>query len=622
MLRTQHRHGNIDMTTHDSSADPETGETVAKLEANLAKVEELTQRLLKVMGHGRSVPPALQGPSQELYVKAASAYMAEMMHNPAKLIEHQIAFWGQSVKHYVEAQHLLAQGKLVPPPDDTPADRRFAHDLWQTHPYFNFIKQQYLMNAAAVQQAVEDIDTLDSEEKKRLRYFSQQIVDMASPTNFLATNPEALALAAETEGESLVAGLENMIADLEANDGDLVVTLADKSAFRLGENLATTPGAVVFRNEMFELIQYAPSTAKVYAIPLIIFPPWINKFYILDLKAQNSLIKWAVDQGYTVFVVSWVNPDAGYRNTSMTDYVEAGYLTAINEAKAICGVKKVNVVGYCIAGTTLSLTLALMKKRKDTSVHCATFFTTLTDFSDRGEVGVFLDDDFIDGIEREVEETGILDSFYMSRTFSYLRSNDLIYGPAIKSYMLGKAPPAFDLLYWNGDGTNLPAAMSVEYLRGLCQHDKFATAGFEIAGEVVKIADVTLPLCAVACETDHIAAWKSSYAGIAKMRSKDKTFILSESGHIAGIVNPPSKNKYGHYTNPELGLTADDWRASADKHKGSWWPRWDAWLSKKSGKKVDARAPGGADHPVLAPAPGTYVVASCSVPASGVWDLG
>ena len=503
---------------------------------------------------------------------------------------------------------MLAQGRFEAPENSGVKDRRFSHELWDTNPYFNFIKQQYLTNADAVKQAVEDIDTLDDEEKKRLRYFSQQLVDMISPTNFLPTNPEALALAAETEGESLVAGLENLISDLEANDGDLVVTLADKSAFKLGENLATTPGSVVFRNRMFELIQYAPTTEKVYETPLIIFPPWINKFYILDLKPQNSLIKWAVDQGHTVFVVSWVNPDASYRDVSMTTYVEEGYLTAINEVKKICGTEQVNAVGYCIAGTTLSLSLALMKKRGDTSVKSATLFTTLTDFSDRGEVGVFLDDDFVDGIEEEVTENGILDSFFMSRTFSYLRSNDLIYGPAIKSYMMGKAPPAFDLLYWNGDGTNLPATMSVEYLRGLCQDDKFATDGFQIAGEVVRLEDVSVPLCAIACETDHIAAWKSSYSGVQKMGSVDKTFILSESGHIAGIINPPSKNKYGHYTNSELGLTSDDWFDSAEKHAGSWWPRWGEWLSKRAGEQVAARQAGDAEHPVLAAAPGTYVI--------------
>ncbi len=595
------------MTTKDVTEDATSGKNLDKLEANLARVEELTQRLLGAIGQGRAVPPPLQGPSQDLYLKAAGAYWTEMMQNPAKLIEHQMGYWSDSVKHFVEAQHVLAQGKIAAPENKGPKDRRFQNELWDTNPYFNFIKQQYLINAAAVQQAVEDVTDLDAGEKKRLQYFSQQIVDLFSPTNFLATNPEALSLAVETEGESLVKGLENLVRDLEANDGDLVVTLADKDAFNVGENLATTEGAVVFRNHLFELIQYAPTTDKVHTTPLLIFPPWINKFYILDLKPQNSLIKWIVDQGYSLFVVSWVNPDAGYRDTGMGDYVEDGYMRAISEVKDICGVKKINTIGYCIAGTTLSLTLSLLKHRGDASVNSATFFTTLTDFSDQGEVGVFLDEDFVQGIEDEVDEAGILDSFYMSRTFSYLRSNDLIYGPAIKSYMMGQAPPAFDLLYWNGDGTNLPATMAKEYLRGLCQRDEFATTGFEVAGDRAHIADVDVPVCAIACETDHIAAWKSSYRGIQKMGSKDKTFILAGSGHIAGIVNPPSKKKYGHWTNPDLNLTPEDWQADADQHEGSWWPLWEKWLSKKSGKKIEARKPGGANHPVLEAAPGSYV---------------
>jgi len=595
------------MTTEEISENAITGKNIDRLEVNLARAEELTQRLLGVMGKGRAVPAALAGPSPDLYAKAIGAYWAEMAQNPAKILEHQLEYWSKSVKHYVEAQHLMMQGKFEAPVDETPKDRRFGHEMWATNPYFNFIKQQYMMNSQAIQQAVDDIDDLESGEKARLEYFSQQIIDMLSPTNFLPTNPEALELAAETEGESLVKGLENLINDLEANDGDLVVTLADKNAFKIGENLATTEGSVVFRNRMFELIQYKPTTEQVHETPLVIFPPWINKFYVMDLKPQNSLIKWIVDQGFTLFVVSWVNPDESYADVGMTEYVEEGYLTAIDQMKAICNVKKVNAVGYCIAGTTLSITLGLMKQRKDTSVNSATFFTTLTDFSDKGEVGVFLENDFVDGIEAEVNEAGVLDHFYMSRTFSFLRSNDLIYGPAIKSYMMGKAPPAFDLLYWNGDGTNLPAKMSVEYLRGLCQNDKLATDGFEVAGTTVRLQDVTIPVCAIACETDHIAAWKSSYCGVQKMGSKEKTFILSESGHIAGIINPPSKKKYGHYTNPELGLTPDDWQAGADKNQGSWWPRWGAWLAKKSGKKVAARVPGDAGHPVIGAAPGSYV---------------
>ncbi len=595
------------MTTDESSQIPTSPDGLGKLETNLTRIEELTQRLLSVMGKGRDVPSALQGPAPDLYVKAAGAYWAEMVNNPAKLIEHQVEYWGNSVKHFVEAQQLLTQGEGEAPSSDGPQDRRFANDMWDTNPYFNFVKQQYLMNAAAIQQSVDDAEGLEAGDKRRLAYFSQQIVDLMSPTNFLATNPEALTLAAETEGESLVAGLENLVRDLEANDGDLVVTLADKGAFKVGENLGTTPGKVVFRNHMFELIQYTPTTETVFETPLIIFPPWINKFYVLDLKPQNSLIKWAVDQGHTVFVVSWVNPDETYRDVGITEYVEDGFLTAIETVKSICDVPSVNAVGYCIAGTTLSITLGLMHKRGDTSVNAATFFTTMTDFSDQGEVGVFLDNDFVDGIEGEVERAGLMSSFYMSRTFSFLRSNDLIYGPAIKSYMMGKAPPAFDLLYWNGDGTNLPGKMAVEYLRDLCQGNKLADDGFEVAGETITLTDVQTPLCAIACETDHIAAWKSSYRGVQAMGSPDKTFILAQSGHIAGIVNPPSKNKYGHFTNDDLTLTPENWQTAATAQTGSWWPRWNDWLSPRSGEKIAARAAGTAKFPAICDAPGVYV---------------
>ena len=480
------------MTTNESPPPPDPGKSLEKLDANLARLEELTQRMLAAMSQARQVPTSLQGPNHELYAKAATALWADMMHNPAKMIEQQVGYWGKTLKHYVEAQQVLAQGRLAPPSDPTPRDRRFSNPLWDTHPYFNFIKQQYLINAEAVQTAVAAVEGLDAKERKRLDYFSRQIIDMLSPTNFLATNPEALERAVETEGQSLIDGMENLIADLERNNGDLVVTLADKDAFRVGENLATTPGDVVFRNHLFELIQYRPTTDQVWRTPLVLFPPWINKFYVLDLKPQNSLIQWLVGQGYTLFVVSWVNPGPEYRDTSMTDYVEEGYLAAIAQARAICGVKAVNAVGYCIAGTTLALALGLLHKRGDASVNAATFFTTLTDFSDQGEVGVFLDNDFVDGIEAEVTEKGVLDSFFMARTFSFLRSNDLIYGPAIKSYMLGQTPPAFDLLYWNGDGTNLPARMAVEYLRGLCQDDRLATTGFALAGQSIRLADVAL----------------------------------------------------------------------------------------------------------------------------------
>jgi len=598
----------LNMTTETNGEDAR----LTRLNANLAKVEELSKRLTSALSSKKTADPALSGPSEDVYVKAAAAYVAEMMQHPSKIMEHQISYWGKTLTHYVDAQQALAKGEFKAPPDPTPRDKRFANPLWQTHPFFNYVKQQYLLNSEAIANAVSELETLDPVAKKRVEYFSKQIVDMMAPTNFLATNPDALERAIETDGASLVKGLENLVRDIEANKGELLVTLADKAAFKVGENIGTTPGAVVYRNKMLELIQYSPTTPTVHQTPLLIFPPWINKFYILDLKPQNSLIKWIVDQGFTLFVVSWVNPDASYADVGMDDYIRDGYLRAMAEVRRITGEKQINAVGYCIAGTTLSLTLAHLERAGDTSVKSATFFTTLTDFSDQGEVGVFLDNDFVDGIERQCAVDGILDRTFMSRTFSFLRSNDLIYQPAIKSYMMGEAPPAFDLLFWNGDGTNLPAKMAVEYLRGLCQADNFAKGKFPVFGEPVSLSGIKLPVCAIACETDHIAAWRGSYNGIRQFGSKDKTFIVSQSGHIAGIVNPPSKGKYGHYTNDAPMTTPDDFMAGATFHQGSWWPRWGAWLEERSGKQVPARIPGDSTNPVLAPAPGTYVSATPS----------
>ncbi len=594
----------------------DTGVRQERLNANLGRLEELSKRLATALTHRRQVDPSLHGPAPDVYMKAAAAYLAEMMQNPARVLEHQVNYWGKTLKHYVEAQQTLAKGEFKAPPDPGPKDRRFGNPLWDTHPFFNYLKQQYLLNSEAITTAVGDMEQLSPEDRRRVDYFTRQIVDMFSPTNFLGTNPDALEKAVATDGESLVQGLENLVRDIETNQDDLLVTLADKEAFHVGQNIATTPGAVVYRTRMLELIQYTPTTEKVHKTPLLIFPPWINKFYIMDLKPANSLIKWIVDQGFTLFVVSWVNPDATYAGTTMDDYIRDGYLRAMAETRRITGEKQINAVGYCIAGTTLGLTLAHLQKAGDQTVNCATFFTTLADFSDPGEVGVFLNDDFVDGIERQTERDGILSRFFMSRTFSFLRSNDLIYTPAIKSYMLGEAPPAFDLLYWNGDGTNLPAQMAVEYLRGLCQQDGFAKGEFKVFGKPVSLREVQVPLCAIACETDHIAHWRGSFNGIKQMGSTDKTFLLSESGHIAGIINPPSKGKYGHYTNP--GPVAGDpeaWLKAATRQDGSWWPRWGAWLAERSGPMVKARVPGdGAE--VLAPAPGTYVVATPDQPAA------
>ncbi|TQS72340.1 class I poly(R)-hydroxyalkanoic acid synthase [Rhodobacteraceae bacterium] len=577
-----------------------------QMQQNLAKIENLSQRLVDALAKKRLPNPALEGPGPDLYMSAAHAWMKELSDKPELVLESQVKYWGEAMTHYVGATHALATAGFVPPDDPGPQDRRFSNPLWNTHPYFNFVKQQYQIASQAMEEATENLPGLDPVDQKRLQYFTRQLVDMMAPTNFLATNPDALERAVATEGASLVQGLENLVRDVEEHNGDLLVTLADRHAFEVGGNLATSEGEVIYRTRLFEMIQYTPKTEQVYRTPLVIFPPWINKFYILDLKQQNSFINYAVEQGFTVFVVSWKNPDQGFADVGFEHYIDS-YMDAIEQVKTITGVAKVNAIGYCIAGTTLALTLALMKARKDTSINSATFFTTLTDFSDQGEFTAFLQDDFVDGLEKQCKADGVLSSYFMSRTFSFLRANDLVWRPAIRSYMMGEAPPAFDLLYWNGDATNLPGKMAIQYLRGLCQQNRFADTAFELKGEKLKLSDVNVPLMAIACETDHIAPWAASFGGIAKMGAREKTFVLAQSGHIAGIVNPPSKKKYGHYTSAAPIKEAEDWLEQAEFHEGTWWGRWAEWLAEKSGRKVAARTPGDASHPSLGPAPGEYV---------------
>lgn len=582
--------------TEDKLAITELG---AKQFEAAEKLQALTTRLMTALSRRAAPNPAIEAPGPDLYFKTAAAWWSNVLSNPSKALEQQSGFWENSMSAYIEALNTLSSDDEA----EASADKRFAGEDWANNPWFNYLMRQYQVTSGAIRSAVEDLDTLPDKEKRRLRYFSDQIVNLMAPNNFLGTNPDALRRALETEGESLLAGLENLVSDLEANNGELLVKLVDESAFEVGGNIATSPGKVVLRTKMLELIQYAPATEKVHAIPIVIFPPWINKFYILDLKPQNSLIKWLVEEGYTVFVASWVNPDASYADVGLEDYIRDGYLAAIEKAKDICGQKSVNAVGYCIAGTTLALTLSYMKKTGDTSINSATFFTALTDFSDQGEFTPFLQNDFIDGIEVEVDRHGILPARVMSRTMSFLRSNDLVYGPAIRSYMMGETPPAFDLLYWNGDSTNMPGKMAMQYLRGLCQRNEFANGAFELMNQTLNLADVEVPMTAVVAQTDHIAAWKDCYRGVQKMGSANKTFIVSESGHIAGIVNPPSKKKYGHYTNDDLNLSADDWLADASYHEGSWWPRWEGWLKERSGDAVTARIP----STDLGQAPGDYV---------------
>ncbi len=586
-------------------AEYQESEAGDRLNANLERLDQLNRRFLNVLAKRKPPNPAMLGPGAEFYSEAMAAFMHESASHPAKIFEQQVSYWGESLQNWMSLSASVNDDEK----DESTkkSDSRFRSEEWQDSPFFKLVREQYLTNAKAVQRAVADMEGVNERQRQRLEFFSRQIVDMMSPANFLATNPEALQRAADTEGESLVRGLENLVRDLERNDGELLVTLADTDAFTVGENLATSEGEVVCQSPLFELIQYAPRTDKAHRIPLLIVPPWINKYYILDLKPDNSFIRWTVEQGFTVFVISWVNPSAAHREVGMDDYAAEGCLKAIKEVKRITGEKQINTIGYCIGGTLLALVLAYMAKTGDKSVRAATFFTTLTDFSELGELGVFIDEDFLRAIESEVAEKGYLPYIHMSRTFSFMRAGDLVYGPAVRSYLLGETPPAFDLLYWNGDSTNLPAKMTIDYLRRLCQDNEFGHDGFELLGETVKLSDVRHPLIAVACEKDHIANWPGSYRGIAAMGSRDKSFLLSESGHIAGIINPPTRNRYGHYMSGSIPKSASEWREKAEFHEGSWWDVWRGWVSRRSGAMIDARRPGENGVTTFGPAPGQYV---------------
>ena len=590
------------MTSSDKnlpSIDPQ-------LNANLQKLEELSARFFEILSSKKQINPALNGPGHDIFVKTAGAYLKSMVQSPTFVMEQQISYWGKTLEYFVDTQKQFFS-ENDKNEDVGSVDKRFTHQLWRSSPFFKYVLSQYQANSYMIKSAVAQVEGLSSKDKMRLEYFSSQIIDMIAPTNFFGTNPDALEKAFLTKGQSLVQGLENLIRDLEANDGELLVCLANEKAFKVGSDLASTPGKVVYRNRLFELIQYSPSTGTVHRIPLLIFPPWINKYYILDLKPHNSLIRWLVNQGYTLFVVSWVNPDSSYSDVGLEEYIEEGYFQAIAQVKAICNVEKINALGYCIAGTILCLVMSILSKRGDRSINTATLFTTLTDFSNQREFTPFLQNDFVDAIEAEANDKGILESFIIARTFSFLRANDLIYTPAIKSYMMGEAPPSFDLLFWNGDGSNLPGKMAVQYLRHLCQDNQFAKNELKIFEETIGAADIETPIFAVSCETDHIASWKDSLRGLQNFSSKEKTFVLSEAGHVAGIVNAPGSGKYGYYFGNGEFENPEQWKNGAVFEKESWWPFWERWLREKSKDLVEARIPKAKFDSDLGDAPGYYV---------------
>ncbi|MEM7042548.1 MAG: class I poly(R)-hydroxyalkanoic acid synthase [Pseudomonadota bacterium] len=540
--------------------------------------------------------------------KAFFDFGAKLMADPAKLAEAQMAFWQGQTDLW---QHMMqrAQGDVSDPlVEPERGDRRFKDQAWSDELLFDYIKQSYLLSADWMRDLVDKVDDQDPETHERVAFYTRQFISAMSPSNFAATNPAVLEKAKATGGQNLIEGLKHLLEDLERGKGRLKISMVDEEAFTVGENVAASDGQVVFQNELMQLVQYAPTTETVFKRPLLLVPPWINKFYILDLQPKNSFIRHAVDQGHTVFVISWANPSKQHADKTFEDYLLEGPLAAMAAIEQATGEDSVNILGFCIGGILISTLLGhLAAKGESGRVASATFLTALFDFRNVGEARVFIDEAQIAEIERHVAEKGYLEGHHMADMFSMMRENDLIWSFVVNNYLMGREPMAFDLLYWNADSTRLPAAMLVFYLKAFYQENRLREpGGLTLAGTPIDLTAVTTPTYLMAAKDDHIAPWRSCYPGT-QLLAGPKRFVLAASGHIAGVVNPPAAKKYGHWTNTKLPAEPDDWLDGANWHDGSWWPDWYRWLARKGGKKVQARAVGEGQLKSIEPAPGSYV---------------
>ncbi|MFD2228682.1 PHA/PHB synthase family protein [Alkalimarinus sediminis] len=521
-------------------------------------------------------------------------------HTDVELIKNHAKLIGATANRLV--------GKMADPivvPEK--GDHRFGDEDWSDNMVFDYIKQAYLLNSNALMELVDSLEDSNTHTHDQFMFYSRQIVNALSPSNFPLTNPEVLKKTLSSGGVNLIDGFKQFVDDYKKNPGMFNVSMTDFTAFSVGKNVATTPGKVVFQNEMMQLIQYQPTTEKVNKTPLLIIPPWINKYYILDLKEKNSLIKWLVDQGNTVFIISWVNPGPSYRDTGFEDYMTQGPLAALDAIEKATGESEVNAIGYCVGGTLLASTLAWLTAKRKKRIKSATYLTTLIDFSDPGGIGVFINDNSITNIEKRLDKVGYYDGRAMAFSFNMLRENDLFWSFVIKNYLKGEKPAPFDLLYWNSDGTNLPAKMHGYYLRNMyLENNLVKPGGIELEGVKIDISKIKTPAYFLSTVQDHIAKWKTTYKG-ALLHSGDVKFVLSGSGHIAGVVNPPAQEKYGYWTNSDLPEESDLWFKAAQKHSGSWWNDWKEWSEQFAGEKVEPRIPGDRELNVIEDAPGSYV---------------
>ncbi len=552
--------------------------------------------------------------------RPAGSGMGDQMSDAVKTLGHVAEYWLSDSGRALEVQSQLSSSFIslwantlkrftgeetepVVPPD--PADKRFNNPEWRTNPFFDFLRQAYSISSKWANDLVDKAE-LDPHERQKAQFYIRQLSGALSPTNFLATNPELIRETLRTSGENLVRGMHMFAEDVEAGNGQLRIRQSDNSRFELGVDMATTPGKVVFRNDLIELIQYNPTTPDVYRRPLLIVPPWINKFYVLDLNPEKSFIRWAVSQGLTVFVISWVNPDARHADKDFEAYMREGIFAACEAMEAATGERQVTAIGYCVGGTLLAVTLAYMAAMKDDRIASVTFFTTQVDFKDSGDLKVFVDEARIASMEEKMQQTGYLDGVEMASAFNMLRPNELIWSYFVNNYLKGKEPMPFDLLTWNSDSTRMPAANHSFYLRNCYLDDKLAKGEMEIAGETLNLKNVTVPVYNLAAREDHIAPAVSVFNG-AKLFGGPMRYVLAGSGHIAGVVNPASKPKYQYWTGDVPSGTFEDWVATAKETKGTWWLDWIEWISSQAPDKVPARTPGDGKLTPICDAPGEYV---------------
>ena len=542
---------------------------------------------------------------------ALQEVMKGLAADPGTVMQRQFNLWGDYAKLMATMSRRMTGEDVKPAIEPDKGDRRFTHAAWRENPMLDFVKQSYLIGSRWLETTVSQLDGMDEHEKAKAEFYTKQFIDACAPSNFAMLNPEVIETTIETKGENLFKGFKNLLEDIDRGHGKLAIRQADLEHFKLGENIATTPGKVVYQNAIMQLIQYAPTTEKVAKTPMLIVPPWINKFYILDLQEKNSFIKWLVDQGRTVFVISWVNPDPSLRDKTFEDYIREGLFEALDAIKLATGEEKADTIGYCIGGTMLSMALAYMAKTGDDRVNTATFFTAQADFSEAGDLLLFVDDEQLDAIEKQMDAAGgVLEGRAMATTFNMLRSNDLIWSFVIDNYMKGKDPAKFDLLFWNSDATRMPKKVHLFYLREFYQHNRLAKGDMVMDGVKLDLGDVDIPIFMQAGETDHIAPHNSVYKTARLYASKGNqkvTYMLAGSGHIAGVVNHPDKRKYHHSVNDALPETVEKWIAGAERFPGSWWPFWIQWLDSFSPGKVDARTPGGEKLKPIEDAPGSYV---------------